>query len=465
MTSLGSEVLSLNPRPIPAATVRMEARESEGRSKSAVRLPAAFNRLAWSNLAAQSAEQIGLAAAPIVAVLVLGAGAGEVGLLQTAQTLPFLLLSIPSGVLADRMSRRGLMVSAEGLRAGSLIAIVALAELHLLTVPLLALLGFVGACGTVAYGVAAPSLIPALVPPEALGAANGRVELARTVAFAAGPSLAGAMAGWTGAPPAFSVAAALSIGAVFLLAGLPEPSRERLAPRRPLHDLREGAEFVFGHPLLLPIVLTQIVFNTAFFILQAVYAPYAVHRLGLSASGVGATLATYGVGMVVGALLAPRVTRLLPFGAVIAIGPIAGLGAAVVMALTIWTPSPLLAAISFFLFGAGPILWVISTTTLRQTVTSQNMLGRVSAINIMAYGSRPIGAAVGAVVGRFYGAETCLIVSAIGFLIQALVILSSPVPRLARQPETRRERKSGADVASDREQRLREGTKIAPPRR
>src|SRR3546814_6471773 len=69
-------------------------------------LPAAFRRLAWSNLAAQSAEQVGLAAAPIVAVLALGAGAAETGLLQTAQTLPFLLLAIPAGLLADRRSRR-----------------------------------------------------------------------------------------------------------------------------------------------------------------------------------------------------------------------------------------------------------------------------------------------------------------------------------------------------------------------
>src|SRR2546429_371025 len=217
------------------------------------RLPASFNRLAWSNLAAQSAEQVGLAAAPIVAVLALGAGPGETGLLQTAQTLPFLLLSIPSGILADRASRRRLMVSAEALRVASLISIVALAELHRLTVPLLALLGFIGASGTVAYGVAAPSLVPALVPVEALASANGRLELARTVGFAAGPALGGALIGWTGAGPAFGFAAALSTCAVFLLAGLREPARPALPPRHPLHDLREGARFVFGHPLLLPI--------------------------------------------------------------------------------------------------------------------------------------------------------------------------------------------------------------------
>lgn len=140
------------------------------------RLPAAFNRLAWSNLAAQSAEQVGLAAAPIVAVVALGAGEGATGLLQTAQTLPFLLMSIPAGVLGDRMSRARLMTAAESLRVLSLLAVLALIALGALTLPLLALLGFIGACGTVAFGVTAPALVPALVKAEALPAANGRTS-------------------------------------------------------------------------------------------------------------------------------------------------------------------------------------------------------------------------------------------------------------------------------------------------
>jgi MFS family permease len=223
-----------------------------------------FPRLAWSNLAAQSAEQIGLAAAPLVAVLALGAGAGETGFLQTAATLPFLLLAIPAGVLADRMPRRRLMAAAEALRALALVATLALAFSGRLTLALLALLAFGGACGTVAYSVAAPALVPALVPPAGLAAANARLELARTVAFVGGPALAGALVGWTGAGAAFGVAAGLSIGAVFLLAGLREPPRAPAAPSRTLQDLREGSSFVFRHPLLLPILITQFVFNTAF---------------------------------------------------------------------------------------------------------------------------------------------------------------------------------------------------------
>jgi predicted MFS family arabinose efflux permease len=397
-------------------------------------LPPTFNRLAWSNLAAQSAEQVALAAAPIVAVLSLRVGEGESGLLQTALTLPFILFAIPAGLLADRIARRRLMAGAEALRAAALLVILVLIWLGRLTLPLLALSGFVAVCGTVVYSVAAPALVPSLVSSDLLPAANARIELARTLAFASGPALGGMLVGWLGAAPAFGFAAALSIAAVILLSGIYEPVRHPAPQRRPLQDIKEGANFVLHHPLLRPVFITQFIFNTASFLLLAVFVPYAVRHLGLSATGVGITLAMYGAGMVVGALLATRVMRRLPFGIVIGLGPVTGLVAAAVMALTTLIATPLLAGLSFFLLGVGPILWVISTTTLRQSVTPPRLLGRVSAINIMSYGARPLGSALGAIIGGLYGAEACLYLAVAIFGAQALVILMSPAVTLARQP-------------------------------
>ena len=401
----------------------------------AAQLPATFNRLAWSNLAAQSAEQVALAAAPIVAVLSLGAGEGETGALQTALTLPFMLFAIPAGLLADRLSRRTLMAGAEAVRAMMLLAILLMIASHLLTTPLLALAGFIAVGGTVVYSVAAPALIPSLVSAEVLPAANARIELARTIAFASGPALGGFLVGWLGAAPAFAFAAALSIVAVVALAGIHEPPRAAAPQRHPLHEIREGIAFVRHHPLLRPVFVTQFIFNTAWFLLLAVFVPHAVRHLGLSAFGVGVTMAMFGVGMVVGALLATRVMGRLAFGTVIALGPVTGFVAAVVMAVTSIVPSPWLAGLSFFLLGVGPILWVISTTTLRQSVTPPRLLGRVSAINILSYAARPLGSAIGAAIGGIYGAEACLYLAAVIFAGQALVILISPAVALSRQPE------------------------------
>ena len=245
----------------------------------APRLPPTFNRLAWSNLAAQSAEQVALAAAPIVAVLLLGVGEGRTGLLQMALTLPFILFAIPAGLLADRCSRRWLMAGSEGLRALALIAILLLIRCNGLTLPLLALSGFVAVCGTVVYSVAAPALVPSLVAPDLLPAANARIELARTIAFAGGPALGGVLVGGVGAAPAFGFAAALSVVAVMLLSGIHEPARAPVPRRHPLQDIREGAEFVVHHPLLRPVFVTQFIFNTGSFLVLAVFVPYAVRRL------------------------------------------------------------------------------------------------------------------------------------------------------------------------------------------
>ena len=398
-------------------------------------LPRSFNTLAGANLAAQAAEQVSLAAVPIVAVLALNAGPGEIGLLNTAQSLPFLLLSIPLGLLADRSSRRRLMVAAEALRALSLAGLLAATASGQLSLALLAVLGFVGASGTVGFSVAAPALVPALVPRVLLGVANSRLELARSAAFAAGPAAAGAVVSWAGASTAFLLATMLSALAVALLLRLSEPPRTPAPPRHPWLELKVGGRLVWGHALLRPILLTAVAWNLSWFVLQAAYVPYALRTLGLSAQAVGVTLASYGAGMVIGALAAPRFLAALPFGTVVVVGPVVSVAAMATMVATLLWPSGVLAGLALFLFGVGPILWTISSTTLRQTVTPQALLGRVSSIFLTVnMGARPLGAALGGLVGAQWGAGACLVLALAGFVVQAALIFASPVRRLQRLP-------------------------------
>ncbi|HEX6722049.1 MAG TPA: MFS transporter [Burkholderiaceae bacterium] len=398
--------------------------------------PNALATLTWTNLAAQSAEQISLAAVPIVAVMALNAGPGEIGALSTAQTLPFLLLSIPAGMLADRWSRTRLMMAAESLRALSLLGLLALVLGEALSLPLLALLGFVGAAGTVGFSVAAPALVPTLVPQHALARANARLELARSIAFAAGPAVAGALVAWAGASIAFALATALSVCAVLWLLRLPSaPPVPAGAARHLLDELRDGAGLVWRHPLLKPVLWTAVVWNIAWFVLQAAYVPYAMRHLGLDARGVGFTLGCYGAGMLLGAALAARVARTLPFGAAVMLGPLMSVLAAAAMLASWWWPHAAWAALSFVLFGAGPLVWTVTTTTLRQTLVPARVLGQVSAIFLTANtGARPLGAALGGVIGAHWGEGACLALAAVGFVVQALLITGSPMRVLRRLP-------------------------------
>jgi hypothetical protein len=109
--------------------------------------------------------------------------------------------------------------------------------------------------------------------------------------------------------------------------------------------------------------------------------------------------------------------------------------AALTMAASTWWPHPGLAALSFFLFGAGPIVWTISTGTLRAAIIPDALLGRVTALLITATaGARPIGAALGAWVGSQWGTSVCLWLAAAGFLVQASMVLGSALLGLKELP-------------------------------
>jgi predicted MFS family arabinose efflux permease len=398
-------------------------------------LPRAFTFLAHANLLAQGAEQIAMAALPMVAVLLLQAGPGQVGALAAAQSLPFLLLSIPLGLVADRRSRRQVMLAAEALRVGAFLALVAALLLGLVSMPLLLVLGFLGATGTVAFSVAAPAIVPTLVAAAELPRANARLELARSLAFAAGPALGGALVGWAGASAAFTLATIASLGAVALLARLPHDHRGPAPERHPLAELREGAALVWQHALLRPVLLTAVFWNLAWCVLQAAYVPHAMRTLGLDAAGVGLTLGAYGGGMIAGSLVAAGLMRRWAFGRVILLGPWVSVLAMAVMVATLVWPSGWIAGLAFFLFGAGPIVWTVSSTTLRQTLTPGAMLSRVSAIFLTANtGARPVGAALGGVVGAGFGEAACLWLALVLFGVQALVISASAVRPLAALP-------------------------------
>jgi predicted MFS family arabinose efflux permease len=301
---------------------------------------------------------------------------------------------------------------------------------------LLTLLGMTGSIGTVAYTIGAPTIVPRLVPAGELARANGQLELCRSVAIAAGPALGGLLVGQTGAPLAFLIAISLSSVALVLIVAIPRTSAGVAHSARPMQQVREGGSFVWRDPYLRPIVLTAVLFNTAWFCLQGVYVAYAIDRLGMSTGQTGMTLALYGVGMIIGTRLAGVLARRVTFGTLIVIGPLCGATASLLMLGTLVWPVLILPSSAFLLLGMGPIIWTISTTTLRQVITPAAMLGRVTALIVTSTaGFRPIGAGLGALAYVAGGYQLALGVSCVGFVAQALVILRSEAARIVMLPE------------------------------
>lgn len=330
-----------------------------------------FGKLAVSHLAAQMSDQIALIAIPLVAVTALDAGGGATSVIQMLNTLPYLLLAIPFGLLVDRGQRRGVMSLGELIRALTIIALVVLASSDAVSLAALTALGVAGSIGTVAYSVAVTNAVRDLVPRDELSRANGQVELARSIATTAGPALGGALVGYVGSNAAFGIAAALSLLALINIVTLPRDTRtHRVGESHPLRDIIEGARFVASHELLRPIVITAILFNTGWFCLQGAYVAYAMTRLDMTSGQTGVTLTLYGVGMVVGSRLTGVLAQRVAFGSLVVIGPVCGAAASTVMLVSLAWPSWILPSLAWLLLGSGPMIWTISTTTLRQLITS-----------------------------------------------------------------------------------------------
>lgn len=396
--------------------------------------PSAFARLLATAGLVQAADQIALAALPVTAVLVLGAGPGLVGALVAAQTAAWLIVSLPAGVLVDRLPRRPVLLGALALSlAGALVALAAAAFDQVI---LLAAAAFLAASGTVTFVLVQIGLVPQIVPIAALPRANARIELMRALAGTAAPFLVGFLATRVSPLAGYPLAALLAMAALSCAATLRFEAMPAPAARPPvLAAIAEGARFVVADPLLRAIGLCAVFWNFAFVALIAVFVPFALARLGTDAAGAGLAQGINGLGMIAGAAAAPFIVARVQPRAVLLFGPISSALGAILMMLSPVSGGLAMAALAFGLIGFGPMLWLVMQTSVRQIVTPPALMGRVTAtLQVAIYGIRPLGALAGGGMAHVFGLEAALGLVAAAFAASAIVSLASPLARLVAMP-------------------------------
>lgn len=390
--------------------------------------------LILTGVLAQFADKLALDTITLAATQA-GASPRLVGLLVAAQSAAWLLVSLPAGVVADRVAPRSLILLGGALLvAGSLLGAGLLASGVLGWA--LAVSTFVAAAGPVVIALSVFVLLPRLVAVAEFPRVNGRIELGRACLSLAAPLIAA----WAVAQgmPALGLALCGLAGLVVLAAGSRLPGeRPAPQPRQPLHRaIAEGGAFVLRHPYLRPIALCAIAWNMAFFAFLAIVTPYAARILLLEPERIGLASSVYGAGLIAGALAGPALIARLPTGLLLVFGPASSLLGAGLLALAPLQSGWPALAFAFALFGFGPILWFITQTSLRQAVTPQPLLGRVSAtLTTAMYGMRPIGAIGGGLAGEAFGLSVAIWLPVVLFGLSTLAILASPMPALKTMPE------------------------------
>jgi MFS family permease len=273
-------------------------------------LGAEFRQLWAASAVSNLGDGVALVAAPLLAAALTGDPALVAGL-ALAQRLPWLLFPLLSGALADRIDRRRAMVAVAACRAGLIGALGVAVLLDLASLPLLYAAFFLLSTGETLFDTAAATVLPAVVRREALPEANARLSgtLAVTNQFL-GPPLGGVLFAVAAALPFLAGAGGLAVAAA-LIAALRGTFAAARADDAPPPDLRAeiaaGIGWLWRHRLLRTLALTLAVLNVMLVAQVSIMVLFARERLGLGPAGYGTLLTAYGLGGLLGSVIAGRV--------------------------------------------------------------------------------------------------------------------------------------------------------------
>ena len=394
-----------------------------------------FLKLWGAETVSQVGSHVSQLALPLVAILLLDASAFQVAALGVAITLPWLLVSLPAGAWIDRLPRRPILIIADWGRGLLLLSIPAAYFLDALTLTQLYLVGFAVGTLTVFFDIAYQSYVPSLVEREQLTDANGKLEVSRTAAQTGGPAVAGSLISLLTAPYAVLVDALSFMGSALLLSRikLPEhrPTRADASREKLRREIADGLRFVARHPILRPSVTYVAISNFFTSLIFAVYLVFAVRELDLSAATIGLIGSLGNVGLLTGAVLAPRLSS--RFG----VGPVmVGVAAAGGWSLLLIPLArddliiPLLAA-AWLGFGFCAVVYNVAGISLMQAITPDRILGRMTASRrFVVFGIGPLGMLAGGALGTSLGLRETLWIGAAGASLAFIPLLASPIPRI-----------------------------------
>lgn len=370
----------------------------------------AYWRLWWASAVSTTGDGVLVAALPLLAVTITR-NPLMISLVTAAEFLPWLLLSLPAGVLVDRHDRATLMWRAQVLQ-GSVIAVLAvLVLLHWTDIAVLAVAAFGLGVGEVVFGNASQSVLPQLVRTEQLPEANGNQYAVQTIGQEfAGPPLGSVLFTAAAAVP-FGLSAASFAGSAVLLARLPKHPPDTVPDGTVRSRVAEGLRWLLGNRLLRVVAVVLGVSSFCNTMGMATLVLLVTETLKVSSRFYGILLAAAAVGSVLGGLLNPRLTRRL--GQVPSLVFAMGAVSVIYVGIGLAPNAPVLAALEV---GNGFMvtMWNIVTVTLRQRIVPNEMLGRVnSAYRMIGWGLMPVGAVAGGLVAHVAGLRAPYVIAGV----------------------------------------------------
>jgi MFS family permease len=382
----------------------------------------AYRRLWTSILISSFGGQVTMLALPLTAAVLLQATPTQMGLLTAMEIVPFVLFSLPAGVWLDRVRKLPVYIVGE-CTIGLAVASVPFAWwAGWLSIDWLYVVGLViGTVYTVA-GSAAQIVLTQVVPRERLVEAHAKNALASSGAEVIGPGVAGLLIRMLGAPVALLVDAAMLLWSAWILRGVRVVERrEQRADAHFWRDLRAGLRFVAGTRLLVALAAVVGCWQLFHQAAMVVNILFATRELGLSEQQIGGSFVALGAGTVLASVFGNRLSRRIGPGPCLPLA-IAVCGVGWLLLAVAPTDRWGVAAFAFMLFsfGIGAVLIFINFLAMRQAVTPEPLLGRMTSTMrwLILLPAGP-GALIGGWLGEHVGLRASLAFAGVGALLLA----------------------------------------------
>ena len=400
--------------------------------------------LLWGGQAvSETGSQITVLAMPLVAVVALGASTFRVGLLSAAQTVAYLLVSLPAGALVERLGKRRVMVWSDLARLAVIGSVPLAAAAGALTLGQLYAVALASSVLSVFFSVAYPAYLPTLLDREQLTDGNGKLGTTQSFAQIAGPGLGAALVGLFGAATAMTADAVsflASAGGLWAICNeetraAEPPGDERQGLRQ---QMRDGLAYVLHEPILLRGVLWSGSANFFVIMVESLGPVFLVRTLHLRPGYVGLLLGLGAVGGVAGGLASGRLARRL------------GSARVCWLSMTVFSlPGLLIPAAGpgarVLLFALGWMSWTFSATvcavallSYRQATCPPELLARVSASSRwINWGTLPLGGVAAGALGTALGVRQTLWIAVVGGCASGLWLFFSPLRGMRDIPAAR----------------------------
>ncbi len=389
-----------------------------------------FRRYWSASTVSMFGDQIAGLALPLAAVLVLHAGAAQMGYLTALEWLPSLLFGLPAGAWVDRRGRRRrTMIAADLGRAALFASIPACYALHLLSLPQLYAVTFGAGTLSILFNVSDATLFVSIVAPERYVDGQSLIYGSRALSFVGGPSIGGVLVQALSAPVAVAVDALSFLGSAFFLG--------RIRPAEPPTDdgrgsVTAGARFIGGSALVRASLIAVATINFFNLMFAALYLLYAVRVLHIKAGVVGVLIGAAAVGALLGSVVTKRIAARIGVGWAYTAGCLLFTAPLVLWPLAHGSHWLVLAMLFAAEFGSGFGVMVldISIGAIFAAVIPDTLRSRVTgAFQAVNYGTRPLGALLGGLLGSAIGLRPALWVATLGGMAGFVLLLPTPLPR------------------------------------